>query len=85
MATLSVSALGNDALSTQGGQDHHHTTVCNLRKKMKISTWNARSLYQKGKLENAKLEMARLDIDIFGMCEMDWMDWMDWNRIFQNR
>ena len=27
---------------------------------MKTSTWNVRSLYPKGKLENAKLEMARL-------------------------
>ena len=39
---------------------------------MKVGTWNARALYQKGKLENAKLEMTRLDIDIFGMCEIRW-------------
>ena len=43
-----------------------------LRKRMKISTWNVRSLYQIGKPKNANLEMARLDIDIFGMCEIRW-------------
>ena len=41
-----------------------------LRIKMKISTWNVRSFYQKGKLKNAKLEMARLGSGIFGMSEI---------------
>ena len=56
---LPVSALGNDASSAQGDHDHLQAAVYTLRKKMKISTWNVRSLYQKGKLENAKLKMAR--------------------------
>ena len=58
MATLPVSALGNDALSTQGDQDRHHATVYNLRRKMNLSTYNVRPPNQKGKLENTKLEMA---------------------------
>ena len=69
---LPVSALGNDASRAQGDHDRLHATVYNLRKKMKISTWNVGSLYQKGKLENAKFEMARRHIDTFSMCEIKW-------------
>ena len=51
----SVSALGNVALSTQGTQDRHQASGYKSRNLIKIGTWNVRSLYQKGKLENIKL------------------------------
>lgn len=39
---------------------------------MLIATWNVRTLYQIGKLDNVVLEMKRLDIDILGMSEVRW-------------
>jgi len=49
-----------------------------LRMKMKghdikrIGTWNVKTLLQTGKLENLKVEMKRLKIDILGVSEMRW-------------
>jgi hypothetical protein len=37
-----------------------------------IGTWNVRTLLQTGKLENLKIEMKRLKIDILGISEMRW-------------
>ena len=36
-----------------------------------IGTWNVRSMHQ-GKLEVVKQEMARVNIDILGISELDW-------------
>ena len=53
--------------------DRHQVTVCNSnRNKIKVGTWNVRTLYQAGKLENVIQEMRRLDINIFGLCETRW-------------
>ncbi|KAF0753999.1 craniofacial development protein 2-like [Aphis craccivora] len=49
-----------------------------LRMKMKghdikrIGTWNVKTLLQTGKLENLKVEMKRLKIDILGVSQMRW-------------
>lgn len=37
-----------------------------------IGTWNVRTLLQTGKLENLKIGMERLKIDILGISEMRW-------------
>ena len=39
-------------------------------KPVKIATWNVRTSYQCGKLENVKKEMDRLVINILGTCEV---------------
>ena len=67
-----TAALGEDALITQGALDRHQATEFNTRNQIKISTWNVWSLYQKGKLENDKLEMERLKVQILGICETRW-------------
>jgi len=38
----------------------------------RIGTWNVRTLLQIGKLENLKVEIKRLKIDILGISEMRW-------------
>ena len=38
----------------------------------RIATWNVRSLRVCGKLENMKIEMKRLNIDILGTSEIKW-------------
>ena len=53
--------------------DRHQVTVCSSnRNKIKVGTWNVRTLYQAGKLENVIQEMERLDVNIFGLCETRW-------------
>lgn len=38
----------------------------------KIGTWNARTMLQTGKLENVKIKMDRLNIEILGLSETIW-------------
>ena len=40
-----------------------------------IGTWNVRSMNQ-GKLEKVKQEMARVNIDILGISEINWTGWV---------
>ena len=51
--------------------DRHPATVSN---KVRIATWNVRTLYQPGKLENVKQEMKRLKVNVMGVCETRWTD-----------
>lgn len=44
----------------------------NLRRQIKIGTWNTRSLYEAGKLANLTREMERLGLDILGVAETWW-------------
>ncbi|CAI6352699.1 unnamed protein product [Macrosiphum euphorbiae] len=44
----------------------------NKVRKRRIGTWNVRSLGICGKLENLKIEMERLKIDIIGISELKW-------------
>ena len=57
----------------QGTFDRHPATACNTREKMKIATWNVRTMYQAGKLENIVLETKRMGIDIMGVAEVRWL------------
>ena len=41
-----------------------------------IGTWNVRSMNQ-GKLEVVKQEMARENVDILGISELDGLEWVN--------
>ena len=41
---------------------------------LKIGTWNVRTLYQAGKLDNAIYEMNKMKLDILGIAETRWTD-----------
>ena len=64
-------SLGMDIHVRQVEPDRHLATV-NTRKPHKIATWNIRTMLQKGKLENIKAEMKRLQINILGLSEVRW-------------
>ena len=34
-------------------------------------------MYESGKLEMVKREMARVNINILGICELKWMEWVN--------
>ena len=46
----------------------------NLKKKIKIATWNVRIMNARGKPENVKREMERLNVNILGISEMRWKE-----------
>ena len=50
----------------------HFSTGRPCGNKIKVGTWNVRTLYQAGKLGNVIQEMGRLDVNIFGLCETRW-------------
>ncbi|XP_037787450.1 craniofacial development protein 2-like [Penaeus monodon] len=43
-----------------------------MKQSLKIGTWNVRTLFQSGKLDNVKLEMTRLKVNVLGICETRW-------------
>ena len=64
------------------GRDHHvlqvishcyPATVCRTDTLDKrIATWNVRTMYQSGKMDNIMMEMKRMKINILGVCEVRW-------------
>ena len=79
-------ALGESVSQQQGTFDRHPITACNLRKKTRIATWNARTMNQPGKLECITKEASRLKLDVLGLSEVRWLGsrngrgdmWVDW-------
>ena len=65
------SSLGRDRHVRQVTPDRHPATVRNSNK-IKIGTWNTRTMYEKGKLDNVKSEMSRMEINILGLAEVRW-------------
>ena len=51
--------------------DRQSATVSNSAM-LKITTWNVRTLFQKGKVANVQQEMNRLAIEIVGLSEISW-------------
>ena len=66
-----VVALGRTRHVQQVASDRHQATVRN-GSKLRIGTWNVRTMHQSGKLENVEREMRRLMIDILGVSEVRW-------------
>ena len=59
-----------------GTGDRSKVQCC--KEKYCIGTWNIRSINQ-GKLEVVKQEMARVNIDILGICELKWTGMGEFN------
>jgi len=64
-------SLGRDGHARQVILDRQQATVRN-KNLFKIGTWNVRTMFQKGKLENIKKEMQRLQLNVLGLCEVRW-------------
>lgn len=67
---------GREGHAEQVTPDHNPATAANnmknLRKRIKIGTWNVNTLYQPGKLSNVIKEMKRLEVNIMGTAEARW-------------
>ncbi|XP_037787797.1 craniofacial development protein 2-like [Penaeus monodon] len=69
----SESSLGTAVHGQQVEADRYQATVCSITKQsLKIGTWNVRTLFQSEKLDNVKLEMTQLKVNILGICETRW-------------
>ncbi|XP_033122243.1 craniofacial development protein 2-like [Anneissia japonica] len=64
-------SFGREYHSLQVIPDRHHATAVNITIS-NISTWNVRTMYQSGKMDNILKEMRRLSINILGVCEVRW-------------
>ena len=52
------------------------STVTCYKEQYCIGTWNVRSMNQ-GKLEVVKQEMARVNVDILGISELNGLEWVN--------
>ena len=66
-----VVTLGRTRHERQVASDRHQATVRN-NSKLRIGTWNVRTMYQLGKFANVEREMRRLTVDIMGVSEVRW-------------
>lgn len=55
--------------ANQGNQENMFSIHKNS---IRIATWNVRSLFQAGKLNNVEQEMSRLKLNILGLSEIRW-------------
>ena len=70
-------SFGREVTVQQVAPGCHPATECKprldtRRKSMKIATWNVRTLYQEGKIENVIKEMDRMNLNIVGLAETRW-------------
>ena len=68
-------SFGRDRHAQQVAPGRHQETACKLDTKktiLRIGTWNVRTLYQKGKVDNVSQEMNRMNLNILGLSEVRW-------------
>ena len=66
-------SFGRDHHVLQVIPDRYPATVCrNSKFNSRIATWNVRTMYQSGKMDNIIMEMKRMKISILGVCEVRW-------------
>ncbi len=64
-------SLGRDGHEGQVTLDRHQASI-RTKNTLKIGTWNVRTMFQKGKLENIKKEMERLKLNVLVLSEVRW-------------
>ena len=64
---LATGTRGKTVTSSQG-----QPKALQLRKKLRLGTWNVRSMLKLGKVQMLGREMERLAVDLCGLCEVRW-------------
>ena len=58
----------------KGGSNPKASSLCSTPPTIRVGAWNARTMLRKGKLENVKLEMRRMGLNILGLSEVRWKE-----------
>ena len=69
--------ITNDDVNSKSNEEKLASDIVTLksnRDALKIETWNVRTLYQSGKIDNCMMEMERLQIDVLGLAEVRWTE-----------
>ena len=70
--SLRTLSSDRDCHAPQVTPDRQQATAMKVTKTLKIATWNVRTSLQKGKLDNVKREMERLNINILCIGKVRW-------------
>ena len=73
-ATDSVGGDASGSGSSRASKVVNKRNPCGKQKKLKIGTWNIRSMLRPGKLANVIQEMRKARLDILGLAEMRWKE-----------
>ena len=71
-STSKTSTDGRESMS-QDTFDGRQVDVCNTRSKVRIATWNGRTMHQPQKLGNMKKEGNRMNLDILVLADVRWL------------
>ena len=69
--------ITNDDVNSKSNEEKLTSDIVTLkpnRDVLKIGTWNVRTLYHRGKIDNCIMEMERLQIDVLGLAEVKWTE-----------
>ena len=69
---VKLPSLGQRILRQVVPDRHHTKPVSEYGMPFKVATWNVKTLFQCGKLDNVRREMKRLKINILGLSEVRW-------------
>lgn len=70
-ADADAASSGRDGYAPQVTPVRHQATV-STKQLIRVATWNVNTLYQLGKYDNLKQEMARMRLDVVGVSEVRW-------------
>ena len=67
-------SVGSEETRKKGGSNLKASSRCSTPPTVRVGAWNVRTMLRKGKLENVKLEMTRLGLNVLGLSEVRWKE-----------
>ena len=67
-------SVGLEGTRKKGGSNLKALSLYSTPSTIRVGAWNARTMLRKGKLENVKLEMRRMGLNILGLSEVRWKE-----------
>ena len=74
---MSNRIITNDDVNSKSNEEKLASDIVTLkpnRDALKIGTWNVRTLYPSGMIDNCTMEMERLQIDVLWLAEVRWTE-----------
>ena len=80
-STSTLHSNDDACLKPQGRQVFEDKKWKTRGQTLRIATWNVRTMFQTGKLDNVIQEMDNMNFDVLGLCETRWMG--NWKMIHE--